>query len=246
MARAIRSPAVLMTAYVLLGVCNGPWVKLDNGPAHRSLIGIAVVALLAVCAAQGARFARVLLMALSAIGLVIALFGTAHGPMPVYARPCYLLIVLTQIALLVSTPMYERTRPGWAPGQAPSGPFLPLPPWWALLAGAGMGLVITLLPLSGVSGVSCPPGRAAGMQCLANGFGAPTEYRFFSGIFTMHAGNLQWLLVPAPRGVLLAAFAADWVMWSLAVLTVLYLFWLMVRRELTGPRPATAGQPAVT
>jgi hypothetical protein len=33
--------------------------------------------------------------------------------------------------LLVSTPMYQRTRPGWSPGRFPPARFLPGPRRWA-------------------------------------------------------------------------------------------------------------------
>jgi hypothetical protein len=73
----------------------------------------------------------------------------------------------------------------------------------------------------------------------------PIAYRFDGGIITLHAGNTQWLYVAARHSLQVIAFAADWVMWTLAVALVLYLVWLNMHREYGsyGPGPV-ASSPA--
>jgi hypothetical protein len=96
-----------------------------------------------------------------------------------------------------------------------------------------VGVIISLLPFAGLRALACRPGHPAAHwgPCLAPGTGYPIVYRFDGGIIQIHAGNVHWLNVLAPRGTQPIAFAADWAMWSLGVLLALSLAWLDRRRE---------------
>jgi hypothetical protein len=244
--RWLQSPALLMAAYVGLFLYAGPFGPVDS--AHRDWLPALVVICLVWLACRGSRTARVLLIAYSILGILTMLFGSTSSWWPDAAAvrlgpfACY----LAQICLLVSTPMYERTRPGRSPASLPATQFLPAPRLWMLPASVAAGVIITLLPFADLRALACPPRpSAADGACLAQGTGYPIAYRFDGGIVTLHAGNVQWLNVAAPRGLQVIALAADWAMWTLAVSLVLYLVWLNMHREYGSYRPGpVAPSPA--
>ena len=229
---SLRSPAVLMTVYVVVFVFAGPWIA--TGPtARRNLPEVVIAVVLAIFAALGVLAARVLMIAYSALGVLIAIFGSTHGsvsplPLLLYVGCCTL-----QIALLVSTPMYQRTRSGSA-GQWLAARWLPSPPIWTLLVSAGAGLGITLLDIENLRAIPCPAHVRvlARTPCLSDGTGYPIAYRWSGGYIQLFGnGNVRWLHMAVPGGLQAAAFATDWALWSLAILLVLYLAWLSHRRE---------------
>lgn len=59
----------------------------------------------------------------------------------------------------------------------------------------------------------------------------------------MNASGLHWLDVRTPQGIQAVAFAADFALWSLGILLVIYLSWLPTRRESpeTPSLPVTSG-----
>jgi hypothetical protein len=236
-ARSLRSPAVLMAIYVAAFICGGPWLG-SGSTAHRNAPQIAIAVLLAVFAARGSRSARVLMITYSVLGVFVVFVGsTLRGPSePLAASFLALTCVLVQIGLLVSTPMYQRTRRGWSPGQFQAGQFLPWPKLWEVLASAAGGLVMALLPFSdGIRETACSAGGARSVQpCGAGGFGYPIAYRFAYN-------NL------APRGIDFAAFAMDLELWTLSILLVLYLLQVSRSRESADPdgRPAVEPIPDV-
>lgn len=67
MSRSLRSPAVLMTAYIALFIWNRPWHGSER-PASRNGMQIVVAILLAIFAARGSRSARVVMITYSIIG----------------------------------------------------------------------------------------------------------------------------------------------------------------------------------
>jgi hypothetical protein len=235
-AELLRSPAVLMAIYVGLYVYVGPWIMLGSLPAHRNAIQVIVAVVLAVLAVRGSRVARVLMIAYSILGVSVMIAGgpsswsTEASALRFAALICY----LAQICLLVSAPMYQRTRPGRSFDSRQPAQFLSAPPMWMVLVSAAAGVVVTLLPIAGRRTVACRPGHPAAHfgPCLAQGTGYPLTYRFSGGIIQIsHAGNVHWLNVAAPHATQVAAFAADWGMWSLGAFLVLYLAWLNRRRE---------------
>ena len=232
--RWFRSPAVLMTVYAGLFLYAGPWVG-PVGSAHRNWVQVLVAACLAYLACRGSRAARLLMIAYSMLGVLIMLLGSTSSWQPdattVRLGPfaCY----LAQICLLVSAPMYERTRPGLPHDRLLSGRFLPAPRVWTVPASLAAGLIITLLPIYNLRPLACPAVYSAAHDgpCLAQGTGYPIAYRFDGGILRLHGGNVHWLDVLAPRGLQVIAFAADWAMWSLSAALVLYLLSLGGRRQ---------------
>jgi hypothetical protein len=231
----LRSPAALMTAYVGLYLYAGPWVALGSAPAHRNALEFVIAVVLAVLAARGSRAARVLMITFSILGVLTMLFGSTSwwSTGAVASRAEYFVCYLVQICLLLSTPMYQRTRAGWSPAWRPPTQFLPAPRLSIILASAAAGFIITLLPFAGLRALPCRPGHPAAHwgPCLAQGTGYPIAYRFGGGIFQIRGGNVHWLFVFAPQGIQPVEFAADWAMWSLGVLLAFYLAWLERRRE---------------
>jgi hypothetical protein len=220
MARSLRSPAALMTAYVLLFVWGGPWLG-SAGSASRNAPQIAIAVVLAIFAATGSRSARVVMITYSMVGVLAVFSGTTHSGVskPLGTFLPALACALAQIGLLVSTPMYQRTRPGWTRGAVQPYPFLPWPKLWSVLAGAAGGLGLALVPFSdGLRETVCSAGGRPPSPCPAAGFGYPIAYRY------------AWDNL-APRGINFAAFATDWALWGLSILLVLYLVQLNRSRE---------------
>lgn len=234
MSRWSRSPAVLMTAYLAIFLYAGPWARTGGAP-HRNIVQVLVAVALAVSASRGSRAARALMIAYSAAGLYMTFSGSTSwwSLEPSATRFDLFACYLAQICLLISTPMFQRTRPGWSPGESAASRFLPAPRLWMVMASMVAGLVITLLPFANLRPVACPPGHVAASSghCLAHGTGYPISYRSDGGVIQIHATGVHWLFVQAHRGTQTPAFAADWGIWSLAVLLPLYLAWLNKQRD---------------
>jgi hypothetical protein len=250
MARSLRSPAVLMMVYVSVFVFAGPWLTTGPG-AHRNLPELLIAVVLAMLAAHGSRAARVLMITYSCVGVFIVIFGSAYGSLATSSRLAYMAGCMLEIALLASGPMYQRTRPEWAPGQSQLTPWLPAPRIWALLVSVGAGLGITLLHIGNLRPIPCPAHVKvlAHTPCLAAGTGWPVAYHWFSGYSQLYdnGNDVRWLNVAAPSGLQVAAFATDWALWSLGILLVLYLTWLNFSRAYSdlprqyGAEPSPAG-----
>lgn len=233
MARIFRSPAVLMTVYVAVFSYSGPWLG-SGSNAHRNAAQIGAAVLLAVLATRGSRLARVLMISYGLAGVFAVFFGSARwGAAEPFATNFLALgCALAQIGLLVSTPMYLRTRPGWSRGQLQADQLLPWPRLWVVTASTAGGLVMALLPFSdGLRETVCSAGGARPASCPAAGYGYPIAYRFATNDL-------------APRGIVTTAFAADFVLWSLLILLVLYLLQLSRSREIPAPRQRHAVEPA--
>ena len=230
-----RRPVVLMAAYIGLYLVAGPWFGTGSS-SHRTALQLAVVVVLAWLAARGSRAARVLLIAGSMAGVVAMLFWWSTEPS--IARVGYFACYAAQVCLLVSTPMYQRTRPGWSPEPVPAARFLPVPRPWMAAGSVAVGLLITLLPLKqGLRPFPCPPAVLAGRSCLADGSGYPIAYRYKLDIAQGTASVNHWLNIRAPQGIQAAAFATDICLWSLGVLLAVYLVWLAGNREPDASRP---------
>lgn len=142
LARSIRSPALLMAVYVGLLPLAGPWLS-TAGPPRRNVPEVALGVMLAVLVTRGSRAARITLIFYSAAGVGALLFGSHGSPAgPPWARLWYMTCYLLQIGLLVSTPVFQRTRPGWPAERSArysSAPFLRAPgsgPWLPARAAA--------------------------------------------------------------------------------------------------------------
>lgn len=243
----LRRPAVLMAAYLAVFAFAGPYLHVPAARmAHRSVAELVVAVVLAVFAARGSRAVRVMMIAYSAFGCWVMLFGSSPVWTPILPRLLYMICYVFQIALLVSTPMYLRTRPDPVPLRS-RDPWLPVPRVWALLVSAAGGLGITLLHLGNQRPIPCPAHVTllAHTPCLAAGFGEPFAWTWFGGYTQDTAdGMTRWLFVATPSGVQVAPFAADWAMWCLAILLVFYLIGLNHSREYSGPSQRYAAGPA--
>jgi hypothetical protein len=234
--RWLRSPAILMTAYVGLYVYAGPFVTIGSTRGRRSAVEIIIAVVLAVLAVRGSRAARVLMITYSLFGVLAMLSPSTLSSAGVVARLEVFICCVVQVLLLVSTPMYQRTRPGSSQDERWATPFLLAPRIWMVLASVAGGLVITVLPLVGWYGLRdspCWPGHPAAHwgPCMALGYGRPFAYRFRGGIMQFREDSTHWLFVAAPQGIHPAAFAADWAMWSISALLALYLVSLSRRRD---------------
>lgn len=239
-----RRPAVLMLAYVAVFAYAGPWLAVDS-TSRRNIAEVVVAAALAILAARGSRAARLLMIAYTATGCFVMLFGSSQGWVPIFPRVLYMACYVFQIALLISTPMYERSRPGPVVRRSPA-PWLPVPRVWALLASAGGGLAVTLLHLGNLRPIPCPAHVTvlAHTPCLAAGTGEPFAYSWFGGYTQNTAdGMTRWLHIATPSGLQVTPFAADWAMWGFAILLVFYLIGLNQTHEFSDPLQRSVGGP---
>jgi len=222
MSRILRSPALLMTAYIALFSWDGPWLASASYPAHRNDVQIVIAVLLAVFAARGSRPARVVMITYSIYGVLVLFVGTSHvnGSTLLGTILLALMCYVAEVGLLVSTPMYRRTRPEGARDEVAGKPFLPRPPVSVVLAGVIGGFAMALVPFSdGLRETVCSAGRGSPAgPCLAPGYGYPVAYRY------------PWHNL-APRGTSLAAFSTDWMLWGVSILLVTYLVQLNRSRE---------------
>jgi hypothetical protein len=175
-----------MTVYVALYVYVGPYVAIGGTHAARSAFEIIIAVVLAVLAVRGNRVARFLMITCSLIGVLAMMLATSTSSSTgaVASRVEYFLCYLVQVLLLVSTPMYQRTRTASSSDRRPPAPFLPLPRIWMILTSLASGLIINVLPFAGLRDLPCWPGHPAAHwgPCVAVGTGYPFTYRFNSGI----------------------------------------------------------------
>jgi hypothetical protein len=237
MARIWYRPGVLMTAYVVLcaisQVAHGPkvWTALQ---VTNNAAAIAVVAFLAWRVVRGGPVSRVLLVCYTA-GLIVAVIwgpGITSGGLVWIGL---LASCLVQLALLVATPVYERTRKNWADRPPSGAPLWPTPPRWMAAAALAAGLLITLLFLASMSWkpVPCAPApsvRPTTCATLTEGF----PVRFLSAL-------------PAAAGAAYPAInsgaaAEDITVWVALSYAACYLIWLPSRRAARAPAARVAAQ----
>ncbi len=139
-----------------------------------------------------------------------------------------LALYLAQIALLVSTPIYERVCEAWA-GPPSTARLWLTPPWWMAGAALAAGLLITLLFLASMDwqSVPCAPSSSAPpSRCVTLAEGFPVH--FLSAI--PDGANV---VEPA---INVGAAAEDMTVWVVLSFAACYLLWLPSRR-----RSRTAG-----
>jgi hypothetical protein len=232
MSRIWRSGAArLLVLYLVLGVIGVVCASAANPalPVTSQAAWLPVAAFLVWRVSRGGRAARLILITESGLS-----FARAVHVGPSLWSP-YVLALLaidaTQMALLVSPAVYQRTRP-----KAPPGPHvvtsMPLkPPVWMLLSALLAGLVVTLLFLGSINLTAIPGCGPAGttMTYLPNGcLGLARGYPL--PFLTAYQG------VPELSQT---ALVMDWVQWSVVSFSAVYLMWLPGRR----PRPLP-GQPS--
>lgn len=95
-----------------------------------------------------------------------------------------------------------------------------------------------MLHLGNLRPISCPAHVTvlAHTGCLAAGTGKPFAYNWWGGYVQIPGDDVtHWLNVATPTGIQVPEFAADWAMWALAILLVLYLIGLNRSHEHSEP-----------
>jgi len=254
-ARIWRKPGVLMIAYLILFGIAGPWPT-RSAPATAAQLTHAVdpasivfAAFLAWRVTRGGSFARGLIILYTATGIA-ALLNTPVMRSGSLIGLGFLAIYLVQIALLVSTPVYNRTRKNQT-GLAPDGSWLwPVPTRWLPVSAAAAGLIMTLLFLGNMDSQPVPgcqvpgylaPHSAPLAQCATLAEGYPIHYLSAVPTLSLNSGNKVAagnLAVFADPVISKSAAAEDLAIWALVSFAALYLLWLPSRRpaESTAPR----------
>ena len=213
MARWRRSGAgEMLRAFLLLAAITFIWSWLSHtGSPRNALLSLPITAFLTWRVSRGGRISRMILIIGSGVSYTAVVLAVAR-----FWDPAIMILVIicaAQIALLVSPPVYGRTRRppipvrarGWAQlVRRPQAWLLP----WGLLAGA----LLTLAYLGSVDGITIPGCRpAASGACSALAEGYP----------------LRWLTAHQNEPVIYkGALAKDCAQWALASTSVLYLAWL--------------------
>jgi hypothetical protein len=160
-------------------------------------------------------------MVIWTVGLINRALGDPDVPYAGSLNFGLLALDLVQIALLISTPIYERTREDWAERQLVSDRMWPAPRWWMATVALAGGLIITLLSLTGMSSQHVPGCQSQGTQCETHAEGTPVHY--LSAI-PVDAGRMAYPVFNA------GAAAEDLTVWTSLSFTACYLLWLPRQR----------------
>lgn len=243
-------PGQLLALYVTLDAAAAVLVAVSHLPLPQRAQPLAfpVAALFAWRVSRGGRVSRVILLILTTLSFGGAAF--MHAP-PWSPFVLGLLAVYgTQLVLLVSPAVYQRTSRDAPPAQGGTASARWRPPTWVLPSALLAGLVVTLLSLGsmqfGRAGFSlgnlqqpaavpgCGPAGATIAElpgrCITLAEGYPVRF------LTAYQGEP---VINDP------GLGEDWAQWSLVSFTVLYLAWLLHLRP--GPQPGrspVAEQPS--
>ena len=201
----------ILLVFMLLATIGFIWGWLSHIYMPPNPWPLLSTAFLAWRVSRGGRISRMILIIAS--GAACALTALAVARLWDAAVVALVIICAIQTALLVSPPVYGRTRPapvqvrarGWA--QLVRRPPVWLLPW-ALLAGA----LLTLVSLGNIDWIAIPGCRpAASGACSALAEGYP----------------LRWLTAHQNEPFIFkGALLKDCAQWVLASMSVLYLGWL--------------------
>ena len=224
MARIWRKPGALMAAYVVLYAIMGaqPGTKhwATTSQLTADAVGVAIAAIFAWRVARGGAVSRILCIVWT-IGFLNRAFVGRDGPTSGSLIFGYLAINLAQLALLVSTPIYERTRGDWADRPPSSGRMWPVPPWWFAVVALAGGLLFTLISLASMDGQHVPGCVSNGSQCATLARGYPEH--FLSAI-PVDSGRAAYAVLNA------GAAAENVAVWTVLSFAACYLIWLPSRR----------------
>ena len=203
----------ILLAYLALAFIGGIAGSLSlSGSLASPLSSFLVAAFLTWRVSRGGHIARAVLIVLSAVYCAAAVLTVARR-----WDVAVLVLVITgvlQVALLLSPPVYGRTRrpapvaarmPGWAW-------LLRRPPAWLLSCGLLAGGLVTMACLGHADWVTMTGCRATGSDsCTALAEGYP----------------LSWLTARQDMPVIdKLALLRDFAQWALASTSLLYLVWL--------------------
>lgn len=214
----------ILLVYALLEVIGGICSWLSHIDRTQSPGTFLAIAFLIWRVSRGGRISRMILIVGSAAGYAAAALAVARlWDVTVVALVC---ICAVQIALLVSPPVYGRTRPapiqvraqGWA--ELVRRPPMRLLPW-ALLAGALLTMAL-LGSMDWIAIPGCRPAASGACHALAEGY------------------PLRWLTANQDMPLIFkGALLKDFAQWALASMSVLYLGWLW----LTAPNQGQTSTP---
>lgn len=239
MARIWRnSPGQMLALYLTLVVIalvvvdvSHPLLSVKSQP-----LSLPVAAFLAWRVTRGGWISRLILILVSMYSFAGAAFiGPRQWSLVILAL---LAIYATQVALLVSPAVYQRTRRNASPDHVPAGSMRWTPPLWMPLSALITGLVLTLLNLGSESWAAIPGCGPAGAtfaqlpgRCIGLAQGYPVRF------------------LTAYQGMPLidkAGLADDWAHWSIVSFAVFYLLLLLHRRhDVPRDQTVTAEDPAV-
>jgi hypothetical protein len=234
----LNSPGRLLALYLALGVIALLVVAVSHPSLslEPELAWFAFAVFLAWRVSRGGRTSRIILILVSVYSLASAAFIATPQWSP--GTLALLAIYATQVSLLASPAVYQRTRRYASPRRVPTAPMRWAPPLWMPLCALLAGLVATLLSLAHMDWGAipgCGPAGAAIAQLPGRCFGLAEGYpvRFL----TAYQGTP---LIDK------AGLVEDWAHWTLASLAVFYIF-LLVHRRPEAPRdqPVVTEDPAV-
>lgn len=255
MARRWCSPSAMMTVYLVLFVWAGPWADNSETLSHgmvsegRNLPAILIAAFLAWRVVRGGRLSRGLIIVFTITGAnAMISSGMMRAGDPVAIG--FLAIYAVQVAILLSTPVYNRTRQDQAHLPSAGASLWEIPPRWMPVAAAAGGIVITLLFLGNMSYQpvsSCQargylsPHAAPLARCGTLAEGYPLHYLSAypaAGLNTGSTVSPANLSVFAEPVINKGAAAADLAVWGLVTFAACYMLWLPSRRPAGSPAAA--------
>jgi len=247
-----NSPGQLLALYLILGVIALVVVAVFHpSPSIEAQPPWPLLALfLAWRVSRGGRVSRVVLILVSMYSFASAAFiGEDRSPAAapgVFADTrlwslgvlALLAIYATQVALLVSPAVYQRTRRNASSDRVPTVSMRWTPPLWMPLSALLAGLVATLLSLAQMGWAAIP-------GCGPTG---ATVAQLPDRCFGLAQGYPVRFLTAAQSTPLIdkAGLVEDWAHWSMVSFAVFYTL-LLVHRRPQAPRdqPVIAEDPAV-
>jgi hypothetical protein len=186
------------------------WLARSYGPPNP-LSSFLTTAFLTWRVSRGGRISRAILILASGASYTVAALAVARLWDPVVMT--LVIIGAAQIALLISAPVYGRTRPAPIPVRAPGwAQLVRRPPRWLLPWGLLAGALVTAACLGNMDFIAipgCKPAASDACSALAEGY------------------PLRWLTAHQNVPLIVkGALLKDWAQWVLVSTSVLYLGWL--------------------
>ena len=202
----------MLLVFLLLAAISFIWSWLSHiASPLNPLLSFLITAFLAWRVSHGGRISRMILIIVSGVSYAVAVLAVAR--LWDLAIMALVIICAAQIVLLVSPPVYGRTRRTPIPVRAPGwAQLVRRPPGWLLPWGLLAGVLLTLACLGNgdfIAIAGCRPAASTACSALAEGY------------------PLRWLTAYQNDPVISkGALLKDCAQWALASTSVLYLAWL--------------------
>jgi hypothetical protein len=227
-----------MTAYLMLFLVAGPWPGAHGVPATAHALardvswpGIAIAAFLSWRVSRGSSFARGLILAWTILGFAGTF--TSQAMQSGSLVPCWLLAGYAgQLALVLSAPVYERTRKSAVAGEPGRAVLWPIPPLWTPAAAAVLAVVCALLGM-GSMGVQPAPGCTPAGCTLGQGY--PVHFLAATQAVSLDDGVGSFFSDLANAAYNAGALTEDLALWFVAAFALIYLLWIPSRRPAESP-----------